>query len=91
MESIEMELQDLANAAGGADSLVMREGTTREDQIEMVKEHLTMLKTYTRHTLSENLMNEIELNNQISNSFLTTEDIVRIASEVYGVALVVRP
>lgn len=78
----ELNLDELKNVTGGG-SIALKPGMTRERQEEMVRKHL---REDRRHGVPKQaaIDDEIRLNNEISNTFLTSKDIIHLADEIYG-------
>ena len=86
MNDMELNLEELGSITGAG--IDLKPGITRERQEEIVRKHFinkaNMLNFRYEYTPEDAVRAEIGLNDQINNSFLTEEDIKRIASEVYG-------
>ena len=73
--------EDMEKVTGG--NIIIKVGSTREEQEDMFRRHLKDLKSR-GWTKDSAVQSEIRLNDIISNSLLTSEDIIRIAEEIFG-------
>ena len=74
-------IEDMEKVSGG--SIGLKNGITREEQEAMVRRHFLEKKKY-RWDKESAIQAEIEFNANISNTLLTSDDIIRIATEIFG-------
>ena len=76
-----MTTEEMEKVTGGI--VVPKPGTTKEDQEAMVRRHFLQKRRY-GWTADQAIDDEIMFNKEISNSFLTDNDIRLIAAEIFS-------
>lgn len=77
-------LESVAAGSTNYRGVCLAESVTKEGQIEMVRKHLRNKRRNPFMSPSENLQDELDLNNTLPFTYLTSEEIIRFCAEIYG-------